>query len=203
MSRIGKLPIPVPGGTTVSVNGQTIEAKGSKGALSMTLSDLVQPSMQDGELVIDPRPDLRAAAEQKIKDNDAKGRKKMTFAEALDGLTRTQWGTARANAANMVQGVTEGFTKTLELVGVGYRAQMQGKDLKLALGFSHDVIHKVPEGITIAVPKATEVVITGIDKQTVGQVAAEIRKYRPPEPYKGKGVRYQGEFVRRKEGKKK
>ena len=203
MSRIGKLPIPVPGGTTVSVNGQTIEAKGSKGALSMTLSDLVQPTMQDGELVIDPRPDLRAAAEQKIKDNDAKGRKKMTFAEALDGLTRTQWGTARANAANMVQGVTEGFTKTLELVGVGYRAQMQGKDLKLALGFSHDVIHKVPEGITIAVPKATEVVITGIDKQTVGQVAAEIRKYRPPEPYKGKGVRYQGEFVRRKEGKKK
>ena len=203
MSRIGKLPIPVPGGTTVSVNGQTIEAKGSKGALSMTLSDLVQPTMQDGELVIDPRPDLRAAAEQKIKDNDAKGRKKMTFAEALDGLTRTQWGTARANAANMVQGVTEGFTKTLELVGVGYRAQMQGKDLKLALGFSHDVIHKVPEGITIAVPKATEVVITGIDKRTVGQVAAEIRKYRPPEPYKGKGVRYQGEFVRRKEGKKK
>ena len=203
MSRIGKLPIPVPGGTTVSVDGQTIEAKGSKGALSMTLSDLVQPTMQDGELVIDPRPDLRAAAEQKIKDNDAKGRKKMTFAEALDGLTRTQWGTARANAANMVQGVTEGFTKTLELVGVGYRAQMQGKDLKLALGFSHDVIHKVPEGITIAVPKATEVVITGIDKQTVGQVAAEIRKYRPPEPYKGKGVRYQGEFVRRKEGKKK
>ena len=203
MSRIGKLPIPVPGGTTVSVNGQTIEAKGSKGALSMTLSDLVQPTMQDGELVIDPRPDLRAAAEQKMKDNDAKGRKQMTFAEALDGLTRTQWGTARANAANMVQGVTEGFTKTLELVGVGYRAQMQGKDLKLALGFSHDVIHKVPEGITIAVPKATEVVITGIDKQTVGQVAAEIRKYRPPEPYKGKGVRYQGEFVRRKEGKKK
>ena len=203
MSRIGKLPIPVPGGTTVSVNGQTIEAKGAKGALSMTLSDLVQPTMQDGELVIDPRPELREAAEQKMKDNDAKGRKKMTFAEALDGLTRTQWGTARANAANMVQGVTEGFTKTLELVGVGYRAQMQGKDLKLALGFSHDVIHKVPEGITITVPKATEVIITGIDKQVVGQVAAEIRKYRPPEPYKGKGVRYQGEFVRRKEGKKK
>ena len=103
----------------------------------------------------------------------------------------------------MVQGVTEGFTKTLDLVGVGYRAQMQGKDLKLALGFSHDVIHKVPEGITIAVPKATEVVIEGIDKQSVGQVAAEIRKYRPPEPYKGKGVRYRDEYVRRKEGKKK
>ena len=203
MSRIGKLPISVPGGTTVTVNGQTIEAKGSKGTLSMTLSELVQPTMQDGTLVIDPRPELRAAAEQKMKDNDAKGRKKMTFAEALDGLTRTQWGTARANAANMVQGVSEGFSKTLELVGVGYRAQMQGKDLKLALGFSHDVIHKVPEGITITVPKATEVIVTGIDKQVVGQVAAEIRKYRPPEPYKGKGVRYQGEFVRRKEGKKK
>ena len=203
MSRIGKLPIAVPGGTTVSVNGQTIEAKGSKGALSMTLSELVQPSMQDGTLVIDPRPDLRAAAEQKMKDNDAKGRKKMTFAEALDGLTRTQWGTARANAANMVQGVSEGYSKTLELVGVGYRAQMQGKDLKLALGFSHDVVHKAPEGITIAVSKPTEVVVSGIDKQVVGQVAAEIRKYRPPEPYKGKGVRYQGEFVRRKEGKKK
>lgn len=203
MSRIGKLPITVPGGTTVTVNGQTIEAKGAKGSLSMTLSELVQPRMDDGVLVIDPRPDLRTAAEQKMKDNDAKGRKKMTFAEALDSLTRTQWGTARANAANMVAGVSEGFSKTLELVGVGYRAQMQGKDLKLALGFSHDVIHKVPEGITITVPKATEVIVTGIDKQTVGQVAAEIRKYRPPEPYKGKGVRYQDEFVRRKEGKKK
>jgi len=203
MSRIGKLPISVPNGTTVTVNGQTIEAKGSKGALSMTLSELVQPSMQDGVLVIDPRSDLRAAAEQKMKDNDAKGRKKMTFAEALDGLTRTQWGTARANAANMVQGVSEGYSKTLELVGVGYRAQMQGSNLKLALGFSHDVIHTAPEGITISVAKPTEVVVSGIDKQVVGQVAAEIRKYRPPEPYKGKGVRYQGEFVRRKEGKKK
>lgn len=203
MSRIGKLPIALPSGTTVNVNGQTIEAKGAKGTLSMTLSPLVQPTMNDGELVIDPRPELRAAAEQKMKENDAKGRKKMTFAEALDGLTRTQWGTARATAANMVHGVTEGFSKTLELVGVGYRAQMQGNDLKLALGFSHDVIHKVPEGITITVTKPTEVIVSGIDKQTVGQVAAEIRKYRPPEPYKGKGVRYAGEFVRRKEGKKK
>lgn len=203
MSRIGKLPIAVPAGTTVTVKGQVIEAKGAKGALSMTLSELVQPTMQDGELVIDPRPELRAAAEQKMKDNDAKGRKKMTFAEALDGSTRTQWGTARANVANMVHGVTEGFSKTLELVGVGYRAQMQGNDLKLALGFSHDVVHVAPEGITITVTKPTEVIVTGIDKQTVGQVAAEIRKYRPPEPYKGKGVRYQGEFVRRKEGKKK
>lgn len=203
MSRIGKLPISVPSGTTVTVNGQVIEAKGSKGTLSMTLSDLVQPTMKDGELVIDPRPDLREAAEQKIRENDAKGRKKMTFAEALDGATRTQWGTARANAANMVQGVSEGFSRTLELIGVGYRAQMQGSDLKLALGFSHDVIHKAPEGITISSSKPTEIIISGADKQAVGQVAAEIRKYRPPEPYKGKGVRYQDEFVPRKEGKKK
>lgn len=203
MSRIGKLPIPVPGGTTVNVSGQTIEAKGSKGALTMVLSDLVEPTMQEGELVIWPRPALDKAATEKMETNNAKGRKKMTYAEALDGLTRTQWGTARAQAANMVHGVSEGFSKTLELVGVGYRAQMQGKDLKLALGFSHDVIHKVPDGITITVTKPTEVIVSGIDKQVVGQVAAEIRKYRPPEPYKGKGVRYQGEFVRRKEGKKK
>ena len=140
MSRIGKLAIPVPNGTTVSVNGQT---------------------------------------------------------------ARTQWGTARARASNMVQGVSEGFTKSLELVGVGYRAQMQGSDLKLALGFSHDVIYKAPKGISLASSKPTEVVITGADKQAVGQVAAEIRKYRPPEPYKGKGIRYVGEYVRRKEGKKK
>jgi len=203
MSRIGKLPIPVPNGTTVTVNGRTIEAKGAKGALSLVLSDLMEPSMNDGELVIRPRSDIFEAAEKKMKDNNDKGRKKMTFAEALDGLSRTQWGTARARAANMVQGVTEGFSKTLELVGVGYRAQMQGSNLKLALGFSHDVIYTAPDGIKISTPKPTEVVIEGIDKQTVGQVAAEIRKYRPPEPYKGKGVRYQGEFVRRKEGKKK
>lgn len=203
MSRIGKLPIAVPNGTTVTVDGQTIHAKGAKGALQMVLSELVQPSMQDGELVIRPRADLDKAATERMEANNAKGRKKMTYAEALDGLTRTQWGTARAQAANMVHGVSEGFSKTLELVGVGYRAQMQGKDLKLALGFSHDVIHTVPEGITISVPKPTEVIVEGNNKQEVGQIAAEIRKYRPPEPYKGKGVRYQGEFVRRKEGKKK
>ncbi|MEL7128645.1 MAG: 50S ribosomal protein L6 [Pseudomonadota bacterium] len=203
MSRIGKLPITVPNGTNVSVNGQTIEAKGAKGALSMVLSDLVEPSLDDGNLIIRPRSDLYEAAEKKMNDNNAKGRKQMTFAEALDGQARTQWGTARARAANMVTGVSEGFTRTLELVGVGYRAQMQGSNLKLALGFSHDVIYTAPEGIKISTPKPTEVVIEGIDKQVVGQVAAEIRKYRPPEPYKGKGVRYQGEFVRRKEGKKK
>ncbi|MEL6239443.1 MAG: 50S ribosomal protein L6 [Pseudomonadota bacterium] len=203
MSRIGKLPIPVPSGTTVSVNGQVIEAKGAKGARTLVLSDLIEPKLEDGELLVNPRSELVEQARAKIAANDAKGRKKMTFAEALDGRARTQWGTARARVANMVTGVTSGWSKTLELVGVGYRAQMQGKDLKLSLGFSHDVIYSPPENVSIATPKPTEIVIEGNDKQAVGQCAAEIRKYRPPEPYKGKGVRYQGEFVRRKEGKKK
>ncbi|MEO1474885.1 MAG: 50S ribosomal protein L6 [Pseudomonadota bacterium] len=203
MSRIGKLPITVPSGTTVNVNGQTIEAKGSKGALSMVLSDLVTPTMDDGALVIKPRADLVDKAEKRVADNDAKGRKKMTFAEALDGAARTQWGTARARAANLVEGVSNGFTKNLELVGVGYRAQMQGQGVKLSLGLSHDVIYNAPEGIKLSTPKPTEIVVEGIDKQTVGQVAAEIRKFRPPEPYKGKGIRYSDEYVRRKEGKKK
>lgn len=203
MSRIGKLPIPVPSGTTVTVNGQHIEAKGSKGALAMTLSDLVTPELNENELVISPRKDLTDEAEARIKANDEKGRKKMTFAEALDPAARTQWGTSRARAANMVEGVSNGFTKTLELVGIGYRAQTQGNGVKLALGFSHDVVYNAPEGVKISTPKPTEVVIEGIDKQVVGQVAAEIRKFRPPEPYKGKGVRYQDEYVRRKEGKKK
>lgn len=203
MSRIGKLPIPVPSGTEVKVNGQTIEAKGPKGALSMTLSELVRPELNGGELKISPRADLVAKAEARIEHFKARGKKLPTFAEALDPLARTQWGTARAQVANMVHGVTEGFSKSLEIQGVGYRAQMQGNDLKLALGFSHDVVYTAPDGITIAAPKPTEVVVTGIDKQMVGQVAAEIRSYRPPEPYKGKGVRYDGEYVRRKEGKKK
>ena len=203
MSRIGKLPISVPDGTTVTVNGQAIEAKGSKGALSMVLSDLVTPSMDEGALVIKPREDLVNAAERRIAENDAKGRKKMTFAEALDGAARTQWGTARARAANLVEGVSNGFTRNLELVGVGYRAQMQGQDLKLSLGLSHDVIYKAPDGIKLSAPKPTEIIVEGIDKQAVGQVAAEIRKFRPPEPYKGKGIRYTDEYVRRKEGKKK
>jgi len=203
MSRIGKLPIQVPSGSTVVVNGQTIEAKGPKGTQTLTVSDLITPELNDNELTLKPRKDLFEAAEKKMAEVEAKGKKKLTFAEALDGASRTQWGTSRARVANMVEGVTSGFSKTLELVGVGYRAQMQGKDLKLALGFSHDVIYKAPEGIDIKVEKTTEVVISGSDKQVVGQVAAEIRKYRPPEPYKGKGVRYQGEYVRRKEGKKK
>ncbi|MEO0465688.1 MAG: 50S ribosomal protein L6 [Pseudomonadota bacterium] len=203
MSRIGKLPIPVPTGTEVKVNGQTIEAKGKKGLLSMTLSDLVTPELEGTELKITPRQDLVEKANQRIEVFKQRGKKLPTFAEALDPAARTQWGTSRARVANMIHGVSEGFSKSLEIQGVGYRAQMQGKDLKLSLGFSHDVVYKTPEGIDIAAPKPTEVVVTGIDKQMVGQVAAEIRGYRPPEPYKGKGVRYTDEYVRRKEGKKK
>lgn len=203
MSRIGKLPIPVPAGATVKVNGQTIEAKGPKGTQSLTLSELITPELNDNELVLKPRADLHKAAEDKMAEIEAKGKKMITYAQALDGSARAQWGTSRARTANMITGVTEGYKKVLELVGVGYRAQMQGKDLKLALGFSHDVIYKAPEGIEIKCIKPTEIEVSGPDKQVVGQVAAEIRKYRRPEPYKGKGVRYQGEYVRRKEGKKK
>ena len=203
MSRIGKLPIAVPDGTTVTIDGQTVTAKGKKGEMALTLSELVSPALNDGELSVMPREDLVEAANEKIRANDEKGRKKMTFAQALDAQARTQWGTARANLSNLVIGASAGFTKTLELVGVGYRAQMQGRDLKLSLGFSHDVIHPAPDGIEIKCNKPTEIEISGADKQVVGQVAAEIRNYRRPEPFKGKGVRYQGEYVRRKEGKKK
>jgi len=203
MSRIGKLPISVPSGTTVTVDGQRVEAKGPKGQLSMDLPDVIVAKLDGAELTISPREDLVDAANEKIRINDEKGRKKMTFAQALDPSARTLWGTSRSNAANLVHGAAEGFTKNLELVGVGYRAQMQGNDLKLALGFSHDVIYKAPEGISIKCAKPTEIEVSGADKQVVGQVAAEIRNYRRPEPFKGKGVRYQGEYVRRKEGKKK
>ena len=203
MSRIGKLPISVPSGTTVTVEGQLLRAKGPKGELSMELPELVSAELEGAELSIAPREDLVKAANERIRANEEKGRKKMTFAQALDPTARTLWGTSRANAANLVQGAAEGFKKTLELVGVGYRAQMQGQDLKLSLGFSHDVVYSAPDGISIACPKPTEIEISGADKQVVGQVAAEIRNYRRPEPYKGKGVRYQGEYVRRKEGKKK
>ena len=203
MSRIGKLPITVPNGTTVTVDGGKISAKGPKGELSMQLPDSIVATLDGAELTISPRADLVEAANERIRINDEKGRKKITFANALDPVARTMWGTARANAANLVTGVSVGFTKTLELVGVGYRAQMQGNDVKLALGFSHDVVHKAPAGITLSSSKPTEVIVSGADKQVVGQVAAEIRNYRRPEPYKGKGVRYEGEYVRRKEGKKK
>lgn len=203
MSRIGKLPVPVPAGTEVKVDGQTIVAKGKKGSLSLTLSDLVTPQLDGGEVKISPRDDLVKRAQDRIDVYKARGKKLPTFAEALDPAARTQWGTSRARVANMIQGVTEGFEKSLEIQGVGYRAQMQGRDLKLSLGFSHDVIYSAPEGIELKSAKPTEIIVSGIDKQQVGQVAAEIRAYRPPEPYKGKGVRYTDEYVRRKEGKKK
>jgi large subunit ribosomal protein L6 len=203
MSRIGKLAISVPAGATVSVSGQTIKAKGPKGELTLVLPDVITPTLDKTELSVLPRADLLKAANESIEAAKAKGKRPPTLAEALDANARTQWGTARACAANLVHGVTTGYSKTLELVGVGYRAQMQGKDLKLALGYSHEVIFKAPPGITLASSKPTEIVITGADKQAVGQAAAEIKKFRPPEPYKGKGIRLQGEYVRRKEGKKK
>lgn len=203
MSRIGKLAISVPAGVTVSVIGQTIKAKGPKGELSLDLPEVITPKLESGELSVMPRADLMKAANDVIEAAKAKGKRPPTLAEALDANARTQWGTARARASNLVDGVTKGYSKTLELVGVGYRAQMQGTDLKLALGYSHDVIFKAPKGITIASAKPTEIVISGADKQAVGQAAAEIKKFRPPEPYKGKGIRLQGEYVRRKEGKKK
>ncbi|MBB3934782.1 50S ribosomal protein L6 [Aureimonas phyllosphaerae] len=177
MSRIGKKPVAVPGGVTASVDGQTVRAKGPKGELSFVVNDEVLVKMEDGSIKVDPRDDSKDA--------------------------RSKWGMSRTMIVNILSGVKDGFEKRLEISGVGYRASMQGKNLQLALGFSHDVLYPVPEGISIAVPKPTEIVITGIDKQQVGQVAAEIREYRGPEPYKGKGVKYAGEKIVRKEGKKK
>lgn len=203
MSRIGKLAIPVPAGTTVTVSGQTIKVKGPKGELELAVPEVITPKLDGSELSVMPRADLTKAANDAIEAAKAKGKRPPTFAQSLSPDARTQWGTVRARAANMVEGVTKGYSKTLELVGVGYRAQMQGTDLKLALGYSHDVIYKAPKGIKLEAPKPTEIVVSGADKQAVGQVAAEIKKFRPPEPYKGKGIRLQGEYVRRKEGKKK
>jgi large subunit ribosomal protein L6 len=177
MSRIGKKPVPVPSGVTANVEGQTVKMKGPKGALSLVMHDDVLVKLEDGGIKIDPRSDTKRA--------------------------RSMWGTYRTLVANLVTGVTKGFERKLEITGVGYRAAVQGKNLQLALGYSHDVVYAIPEGITIATPKPTEILITGIDRQRVGQVAAEIREFRPPEPYKGKGVRYSGEYIFRKEGKKK
>jgi len=203
MSRIGKLPIEIPGGTTVSVEGQTIKAKGPKGELSLTVAEVITPKLEGNELTLQPREDIMKAANARIEAEVARGKRAPTLAQAMDSVARTQWGTARSRAANMIDGVSKGYERTLELVGVGYRAQMQGKDVKLALGLSHDVVYAAPDGITLASSKPTEIIVSGADKQAVGQVAAEIRKYRSPEPYKGKGIRYAGEYVRRKEGKKK
>lgn len=177
MSRIGKKTVPVPAGVTVTLEGQTVTVKGPKGQLAWTIVDEIEVKQDGGELTLSPRTDTQRA--------------------------RAMWGLSRTLVANMVQGVTQGFEETLELVGVGYRAALKGSDLSLALGFSHDVDIVAPSGITFAVPKQTEVKIAGIDKQLVGETAAKIRRIRPPEPYKGKGVRYAGEKVRRKEGKKK
>lgn len=176
MSRIGKLPVE-GGKATLSLADGVLTAKGPKGELTLTVVDDVNVEVSDNSVTFTPKDESKRA--------------------------RAMWGTMRARAQNMVIGVTEGYEKELELVGVGYRAQMQGSDVKLSLGFSHDVIYKAPEGISLSSTKPTEVKIAGADKQAVGQVAAEIRKYRPPEPYKGKGIRYAGEQVRRKEGKKK
>jgi large subunit ribosomal protein L6 len=177
MSRIGKKAVPVPQGITATVNGQTVTAKGPKGELKFVVNDEVLVKMEDGEIAVQPRDQTKTA--------------------------RSKWGMSRTQIVNIISGVKDGFEKKLEISGVGYRAAMQGKNLQLALGFSHDVVYETPEGITIAVPKPTEIVVSGIDKQQVGQVAAEIREYRGPEPYKGKGVKYAGEKIVRKEGKKK
>ena len=177
MSRIGKKPVPVPQGVTATVTGQTVTAKGPKGELKFVVNDEVLVKLEDGQIAVEPRDETKTA--------------------------RSKWGMSRTQILNILQGVKDGFEKKLEITGVGYRAAMQGKNLQLALGFSHDVIYKTPEGITITVSKPTEISVTGIDKQLVGQVAAEIRDFRGPEPYKGKGVRYAGEKIVRKEGKKK
>jgi large subunit ribosomal protein L6 len=177
MSRIGKKPVTVPSGVTAAVDGQTVKMKGPKGQLQFIVHDDVEVKFEDGQVKVAPRSETKRA--------------------------RSLYGTSRAQIANLVEGVTKGFERKLEITGVGYRAALQGKNLQLALGYSHDVTYAIPEGITITVGKPTEITVTGNDSQRVGQVAAEIRAYRPPEPYKGKGVKYVGEFIFRKEGKKK
>jgi large subunit ribosomal protein L6 len=177
MSRIGKKPIPVPSGVTANIDGQTVNIKGPKGVLSVAVHDDVSVKLESGQIKVDPRFETKRA--------------------------RSQWGTSRTLINNLISGVTKGFEQRLEINGVGYRASVQGKNLQIALGYSHDIVYPIPEGIAIATPKPVEIVITGSDRQKVGQVAAEIREYRPPEPYKGKGIKYAGERIFRKEGKKK
>jgi large subunit ribosomal protein L6 len=169
--------VAVPSGITANVEGQTVKIKGPKGALSVVLPDDVSVKLDAGQIKVDPRNETKRA--------------------------RSQWGTSRSLIANLIAGVSKGFEQRLEINGVGYRAAVQGKNLQLALGYSHDVVYPIPDGITIATPRPVEIVITGIDRQKVGQVAAEIREYRPPEPYKGKGIKYAAERIFRKEGKKK
>jgi large subunit ribosomal protein L6 len=177
MSRIGKKPVALPSGVSASVSGQTVEVKGPKGTRSFTATDDVTLSVDDNVVMVEPRGKSKRA--------------------------RQQWGMSRSMVANLVTGVTTGFKKELEIQGVGYRAQVQGNTLKLNLGYSHDVDFVAPEGITITAPKQTEIVVEGNDQQQVGEVEAQISEWRRPEPYKGKGIRYKGEFIFRKEGKKK
>jgi large subunit ribosomal protein L6 len=177
MSRVGKKLVAVPSGVTANIEGQTVKVKGPKGALQVVLHGDVSAKLESGGVRVDPRNDSQAA--------------------------RAMWGTYRALVAKIIEGVTKGYERKLEISGVGYRAALQGKILQLQLGYAHDIAYPIPEGVTIAVPKPTEIVISGIDAQKVGQAAAEIRAFRKPEPYKGKGVKYSGEFIFRKEGKKK
>lgn len=177
MSRIGKKAVELPGGVTATVSGQSIEVKGPKGVRTFKATDDVDLKVEDNSVSVIPRGKSKRA--------------------------RQQWGMSRTMVANLVTGVTEGFKKELEIRGVGYRATLQGKVLKLALGYSHDVNFDIPEGITITCPKPTQIIVEGFDQQTVGQVAANIREWRKPEPYKGKGIRYVGEYVFQKAGKKK
>ncbi len=177
MSRIGKKPVELPKGVTAEIKGQTIEVKGPKGTRSFTATDDVTITLADGSVTVEPRGKSKRA--------------------------RQQWGMTRTMVANLVTGVTTGFKKELEINGVGYRAQAQGNVVKLNLGLSHDVDFPVPDGVTVTCPKPTQIVVEGVDAQLVGQVAANIREWRKPEPYKGKGIRYAGEFIFRKEGKKK
>ena len=177
MSRIGKKPVPVPKGVEANVNGQTVKVKGPKGTAEFVVNELCRVAMEEDGVTVTPVDKSKTA--------------------------RSMWGMSRTMIANTFEGVSTGFTKRLELVGVGYRAQMKGKDLSLALGFSHDVIFTPPAGVEIKVGKPTEIEVSGIDKQAVGETAAKIRGFRPPEPYKGKGVKYENEYIFRKEGKKK
>ncbi len=177
MSRIGKKPVELPSGVTAQLSGQTLEVKGPRGTRSFTATDDVSIDVDEREITVRPR--------------------------GLSKRARQQWGLSRTMVANCVQGVTAGFRKELEIQGVGYRAQMQGNALRLNLGYSHDVEFAVPAGVTVTAPKVTQIVVEGSDQQQVGQVAANIREWRPPEPYKGKGIRYAGEQIFRKEGKKK
>jgi large subunit ribosomal protein L6 len=177
MSRVGKYPVAIPAGVTVAIANGVVTAKGKLGELQLTLTDYVEATIADNAVAVAPKGNLSQA--------------------------RMMWGTTRANIANMVKGVSTGFTKSMEIQGTGYRAAVQGSTLVINLGYSHDVVYPVPAGIKITTPKPTTIMVEGVDKRQVGQVAAEIRAWRKPEPYKGKGVRYTDETIRRKEGKKK